>query len=397
MLHTRFMLFTIVLIFTFGQVATDLYLPSLVNIATTLDTDTFMVQLTITTYITSMMITQPIYGIASDAYGRKLILLFGLSIATCGTIICIYANSINILLLGRFVQGLGAGAGTTVCRAIMRDLYSGLKFIKMASYLSVSGMLVIVSAPIMGGYIEHYFNWRVNFLILLFLGIIILTNLIIKFPETNQNCQKENIKIHIITNNFLILLKTKKFLVYTICSTLALANVFAWITAGSVLLQNTYELNAITLGWNYFLAGSMHIVGNIFNRYTVYKIGSTNLLHLGFSIQLFVGTILIILYVNNLDNAYSVIILMSIMMFGISLVFPNANAGALNDFTKIAGTASALFSIIQTLGAVLSSACIAMTTNHTIIPISICFILLSIIGLKLCNFLKINGLISINV
>lgn len=390
MSESRLMLFTIVLIFTFGQIATDVYLPSLVNIAQELNSSSDTVQLTITIYLISMMITQPIYGIASDAYGRKYSLLIGIILATFGTIICISANSIKILLIGRFVQGLGAGAGTTVCRAIIRDLYHGHEFIKMASYLAVSGMIFMVIAPTAGGYIQHYFNWYTNFWVLLIICFIILINLIFIFPETNKNYHKDNIKIKTITNNFIVLLKTKKFIIYTLCSTIGLANAFAWITAGPILLQNNYHLNSIYLGWSYFIAGVMYIIGNIFNRYMIYKLESTSLLFIGFTIQFFTGLMLLLLYFNHLDNAYTVIILMSLMMFGISLVFPNANAGALNDFTKIAGTASSLFSIIQTFGAVLSSGYIATSTDHSIIPIAICFIILSITGLSLTNIIKHN-------
>lgn len=376
---------TIMLMFTLGQIGIDLYLPSLLSIASSLNTDTDMVQLTITSYISSMIFSQPIYGIASDAYGRRRILIIGMSLATLGSFICMQASNINILLTGRFIQGLGAGAGTTVCRAMLRDLYSGHEFVKNASYLAVFGMIFMVTAPIIGGYIEYYLNWRANFILLFILCFIIVTSLITIMPETNNHTSTHHIKLNAILENFRTLLKSDKFITYTLCSTLTYANVFSWITAAPILLQENYNLSPINFGWCYFFAGISYAIGNICNRKLIYRIEPNNLIILGFILQITVGLLILILYLNNLDNVYTILTSMSILMFGISIVFPNSNAGALNDHSGMAGTASALFSIIQTSGAALASAYVASINSHDLILIASCLIVLSFIGVTLCT------------
>ena len=392
--NNKTLLYTLILLFTLGQVATDLYLPSLVSITHAFNTDSNMAQFTITAYVSSMMISQPLYGIASDAYGRRNILLIGSIIAILGTFLCCIAWSIKILLLGRFIQGLGASAGLTVCRAIMRDLYSGPNFIKMASYLAVFGMVCMISAPVLGGYIEHFFNWRVNFILLLILCIINLINVIFILPETNLHKHSDHLRIRQVFNNFIFLLKSYNFVIYSICSMLAYANIYAWVTTGPIIIQQVYGLNPIYFGWTYCASGIFYIIGNIFNRRNIHHYGSNKLMMIGFSIQLFSSLILLTTYMTDFINVYVIICSISILMFGVSLVFPNSNAGALNDFTQIAGTASALFSILQTSGAALSSAYIAITSNHSILPVTFCFIILSLTGL--CFSLSINNKVKLS-
>lgn len=391
------LVYILVLLFTFGQVATDLYLPSLLSISTELNTSTNLAQLSISIFMLSLIISQPIYGIVSDGYGRKPMLMIGAIISIIGSLFCLLASNIYFLLLGRFLQGLGAGSGNTVCRAIVRDLYSGSELIKFSSYLAVYGIIFMITAPILGGYIEYYFNWRINFLLLLLLTSINLINISTQLPETNKNTDKNHLKINTILKNFKFLFKSNSFLIYTLCATIAYANIFAWITAGPILLQESYNLSPVDFGWCYFFAGLFYIIGNLFNRNYIKILSPNTLIIYGFTIQFIIGLSLAILYYLNAINSHLIILLMSVMMFGISIIFPNANAGALNNYTHISGTAAALFSIIQTSGATIASIYIALTPDNSIYPLSLCFILLSIIGLILSKTAYNRNLFEVSV
>lgn len=378
---TTKLVYILILLFTFGQIATDLYLPSLISIANNLNVSTNLAQFSISIFMLSLIISQPIYGIASDAYGRKPLLMIGVIIAILGSLLCFITTNITIFLLGRFLQGLGAGSGNTICRAIVRDLFKGIELIKFSSYLAVYGTVFMITAPILGGYIEHYLNWRISFLILLIFSIINLINITAILTETNNNKNKQHIKFHIIFSNFRTLLKNNNFVTYTLCATIAYANIFAWITAGPILLQKTYALNPINFGWFYFFAGTFYIFGNLFNKYTVSSLGPNKLIMLGFFIQLIVGLSFAIIYILNYTSSSIMLSIMSTMIFGISIVFPNANAGALNNFTHISGTAAALFSIIQTSGAAVASIYIAIMPESGLLPLFLCFTLLSLCGM----------------
>lgn len=374
---------TLVVLFTYGQVATDLYLPSLISIANALNTNSSMVQFSITVYATSMMITQPFYGIASDAFGRRPLLKLGMIIAIIGSILCLLTADIQTLLIGRFLQGLGCGVTVTVTRAVVRDLYAGQDLVKKVSTLAIYGMTFMITAPILGGYIEHYLSWQSNFLILLLIALFNIITICFILPETNLRKNRDHLQLKTIKNNFICLLTSQKFMGYGICSTIAYANIFAWITAGPILLQETYGLNPIYFGWSYFLAGIFYIAGNILNRSLFKKYGITSMISVGFITQLVTGVGLLLVSYLNTDNIYTIVPLLGMLMFGAGIVFPNTNAAALNDFTNISGTASAMFSVLQSFGAVLSSSYIAIMPEQTLIPIATCFSILSFVGLAI--------------
>lgn len=378
--ESKTLLISIVLIFTFGQVGSDLYIPSLVSIAQSLETESNMVQLSITAYITSMTIMQPIYGIYSDGYGRKPIIFIGTILTVIGSVICIFAHSIYLLLLGRFIQGLGAGAGATVCRAIIRDLYSGNELIKMSSKLAVSNVTFMISAPALGGYLEYYINWRACFAMLLLISLYNLISIKYIIPETSKSHTKHNLKIKKVIKNFGILIKSKKFSIYSFISLIVYSGIFAWITLGPILLKTKYNLSSVHLGWVYFFGGIMYIIGNLLNRKYVYNLGMHKLINYGLFIIFFAASSLFIGYYLQINSISSIVLPIGFYMMGVSLIVPNVTAGALNQFNDISGTASALFGTIQTFGAIISSLIISASHDDNILPVAIIFLLISIIG-----------------
>ncbi|MBP9721754.1 MAG: multidrug effflux MFS transporter [Gammaproteobacteria bacterium] len=385
-MHKKTFIFLIVLIFTFGQIATDLYLPSLSHISESFYTNTSMVQLSITIYIISSVISQPIYGVASDGFGRRPSLIFGISLAVVGTIICLLAKSIFVFLIGRFVQGLGAGVGSTVCRAIMRDRFTGHDLIVTNSHLAVSNIALMITAPVLGGYIAYYINWHACFVLLLLLALFNLMSVLYILPETSQKHGRHNLKPGIIITNFSSLLQSKNFLLYSFCSFMTFGGVMAWTTAGPVILHKIYKVSSIHIGWVYFFVGMMYIFGNICNRNLVYKFGLNNMIKTGFSIQLLTGLILATVFLLNYTSIFALIIPVGFYMFGSSLIAPNASVGAINDFTDISGTASALLSMMQNLGAVIFSLIMILSPTQNILPVAICFSSIGFIAL-LVNYI----------
>ena len=146
--------------------ATDLYLPALPIMPSELNTSASNIQMTIGVMTSGVALGQLFGGPISDTMGRKLPLITGNLLCVISSIICAYAPSIEILLLGRFLQGLTGSVGVVIAKAIARDFAFGQELTKLFALLMMVNGLAPVIAPLIGGQLLLFTTWRVIFVIL---------------------------------------------------------------------------------------------------------------------------------------------------------------------------------------------------------------------------------------
>ena len=259
--HTNRLFYMIILLTAMSHVTADLYLPSFYAIMQELNTDDSFVQMSMSLFMFGFAISQLIYGPLSDALGRRPPLIAGLILCLTGSLICCYASSIEMLNIGRFVQGLGVGSATVLGRAIMRDCFSGNRLIRYFSYLGSTVIIVMASAPLVGGYIQQFFDWRMNFAFLAFYTMLVLIGTYFLIPETHKNPSVEYIKISHFINSAKTILLNKEFIGYTCCLALAYAGFLIWLSAGTILLEKGMRIGPIGVGWLIFTEGVFYAIG----------------------------------------------------------------------------------------------------------------------------------------
>lgn len=381
-----FLLIIILLISCLGQVTSDLYLPSLPSIANSLNVNTHWIQFTIAIYMTGFSLSQLIYGPWSDAIGRRVPLLVGLMINLLGGFICWSSPNIYCLLIGRFLQGLGVGAANSLAHPILRDLFEKEKLAIYSSYLAFSGIFILCTSSVLGGYIQRYLGWRYGFLFVSLYGLFILCSFYRKVPETNQHSHRSNYEFRMIVMNAKILLKSSVFLKFSLCAFFTYAGIAAWLTAIPIILQQKVGLNPVQFSWLYVLTGIGFAAGAFLNAKLVARFGINTMIKLGLFGQLSAGFILLVFYWLGYLNAYVIIAPITLFMLGSSLVSPNASAQALTPFPKIAGMVGALFGFIQILGGAISSSLMALAPNNNQLPLAVAFLLATLLSMVI--FLK---------
>ncbi len=381
-------LFGIILSLTsLGHIASDIYLPSLPAIATGLNTTITLTQLSISFYMFGFCLSQLIYGPLSDGIGRIKPLIIGLTICLIGSIICSFSNSIYMFITGRIIQGLGAGVGVSLSRAILRDIFKGEALAKFASYLSIFNIAMISSAPILGGYFEHFGGWQTSFFFLTIYVIIMIICIFTLLPETNDYINIDNLKLVVLKNNFITLISNPLFMGYSFFIFFSYGGVVAWLTVCPFLLQDIIGLSPIEFGWIATLEGVAYSIGSLINVRLIKKFNPNSLIKMGLLMMLFSGILLYglgLLYLNTL------VIIIPIFVFqcGTSFIFPNAFAGAFKSFSNIAGTASALYSAIQILGGAVFSGIVSYTNSNNQLSLAILLSVSSMISLIILYFLK---------
>jgi len=381
-----------ILFFTFlflisclGQISSDLYLPALPTIRNALHTTEHWMQLSLAIYMLGFSVSHLIYGPISDYTGRKKPLIIGIGICILGTLFCRFSNTIEILLIGRLLQGAGAGAGAALFLSILRDIYEGNTLAKISSFLGISRVILLASSPLIGSYLLHFFEWRACFTFLLIYAVICLIGSFVIFKETNS--RKNLNKMHIITiiKGICHLLAHPIFMGYAFCVMLAFGGILAWLTTLPFLLQDIVGLSPIEFGWVSALSGLFFIVGGVINAIFVERFGLQNMLIIGLLIM-FIGSVVMLIFgLIGLVDAVVIMIPVIIYILGSSFIFANAYAGAMHPFSEMAGTAAAVFGFLQILGGAISSFLMSTIKNYNQIPLGIILLLSAI-----CAFITVK-------
>ena len=188
-------LFVLVIMVSVGPFGDTEYAPSLPAIARDLHVSYEMTQLTMTSYLAGYAIFQLLYGPLSDRFGRKPIVLIGAAILVLGSVLCFVSTTITQLIIGRFIQAIGASAGSVICYAAVRDAYPEQQRKQVFAKINAIFALAPALGPIVGALIDDFFGWRMNFLLLVLLSIIMFTTLWLGFPETKQERVPINVRL----------------------------------------------------------------------------------------------------------------------------------------------------------------------------------------------------------
>lgn len=390
-IHLPTFLVAVLMLSSIGLVTTDVYLPSLPFIQADFLTTPYLVQLTLSFYLISFSLSQLIYGPISDRVGRRKTVLFGLVISLVGTLVCEFSSTITILILGRFLQGLGLGAGAALSRSIRRDVHSGDDLARFGSFVIIGTSIMFAIAPALGGYIQQYVGWRGNFF---FMSVYILFNILfILFflPETIVKFNSSATKVKNVLNNYFFLVKSPVFMGYSLCSSLAFAGLTAYLTVSPFIFEKVMGLMPIEYGrLGLIIAGGLGI-GGYFNKLAIKPLGRKKMLTIG-TISIFLsGALMLLLGLMHLLNLWAIMLPMFIYTFGAGITFTNSFAGAFHPFAKIAGFTGALFGCLQILGGFVSSIVLAQFQQNNQILLSV---LLTVVGISAYFFQKLASWFS---
>lgn len=379
-----FFFILLLLLGALGQISSDLYLPSLPFIQQALGVSMSMVQLSLSLFLLGLAIAQLLYAPLSDYIGRRKPLLSGVMICFFGALICLTADSIGQLLIGRFIQGLGAGVGDSLSRAILRDKFHGEKLARFASILSIGHVALLAAAPFLGGYIQHFIGWRAVFFTLVIYSILLWFSLFFYLPETNRYFAKN--KRLAIKNNFLNLLKSRHFVVFSLITALSYGGIIAWLTVAPALLEKELGFLPQHLGWIALILGIIFAIGSVFNAKQVVYVGLHRMIAGGLLMMLCSGVLMYVLYLKLGLNLMALLFPVSLFLFGASFVFSNGFAYALASFSDIAGLGCALFSFIQILGGVVTSSLMAYLHSTSQVTLALMMVSVSLVSilLQLC-------------
>lgn len=364
----------VILLACLPQIATDIYTPSLPAIAQAFGINIDVVQWSIAVYVFGAAGSQLIYGPLSEGIGRRTPLLIGLIIFLVGSIICVLSPNIELLITGRFIQGLGAGACAALWRSIFRDTFHGPELSKYASYSTLIVMFILPSAPVLGGYLQHTLGFRSAFV---FLTLYCVATLIFLpyLQETNKHHHKNRLKKAFILATFKDTLSHPIFMGYASCALITFTAFFAWVAVGPVLLITHLGVTPVAFGWmSCLIVGCGMGISSVLNSIFVKHFGVATMLRLGWGLSIFSGVLLIMCYILWNMTVITIILPVFIFYTGVFFIWPNIFSAAFEHMGSVAGYAGAIYGCMQMIGGALITAIIAYLPDATPLPLGIIYI-----------------------
>ncbi|WP_373768226.1 Bcr/CflA family multidrug efflux MFS transporter [Glaesserella sp.] len=338
--------------------AIDMYLPSFLDIAKDLSVSQEKVQTTLAIFTFGFAIGQLFWGPIADSFGRKPIILLGLSGGAVASFFLTQVITIENFYLWRLVQGLFGAAPAVVLGALVRDLFERNQFARMMSTIMIITMVAPLLAPIAGGYIAKWFHWHTIFHLLMIMGILCVILVSIRIPETLKPENRLPLNFGKVLNSFTQLISHKATLGYVLVGGLSFAGMFSFLTSGSLVYIGLYGVSSEHFGYFFMLNIIVMTIMTFVNGRLVMKIGSENMLRIGLSLQLLAGIWLAVSAIFQL-GLWSMALGVALFVGMGPTVGSNASAAILDRYPQMAGTANAVagtarFGIGSIIGAGLS-------------------------------------------
>lgn len=363
--------------------ATDLYLPALPIMPGELNTTASNIQMTIGVMTFGVAIGQLFGGPISDTMGRKLPLIIGNLLCVISGIICAYAPSIEILLLGRFLQGLTGSVGVVISKAIARDFASGQELTKLFALLMMVNGLAPVLAPLVGGQLLLFTTWRVIFVILALFSTILLVGSFL-FRESLPKEKRITGGIGTAVKNYIKLIKDKPFLGQTLIQLFAFGAFFSYISGSSFVYQNIFQLSAQEFSYLFGINSCGIILASAISGRISNVITSKQLLT--FSLwQLTIGSLLFLVAMLLEWPLIPVTIILFFTVCTVSLFGSASFSMAMTSYGKMAGSASAILGFASMFAAGIVSPLVGIGGDHTGIPMGITMLVCAALSL-LCLY-----------
>lgn len=352
-----------------GPFTIDTYLPAFPTIVEEFHTNASLVQVSLTTCLLGLAFGQLIIGPMSDVQGRRKPLLTFLGLYLLSSLICAIAPNIYMLIGARFIQGFAAAGGLVISRAVVRDLYSGRELTKFFATLMLIGNLDSIVAPIIGGAILSFASWKVVFLVLTCVGIILTLVVAFKLEETLPVEKRVPSNIKKVVSNFGSLLKDREFAGYAFTQGFTTAGIFAYVSGISFVYQNIYGVSPQVFSLLFGLNGIGLIIGTqIVGRLS--RFSEKTFLKSGLALSMSASILLVIAI---LVHAPLVAVAIPIFLFvtSISIIGTSSFSLAMETKGHMAGSASALLGLLPFLLGSLTAPLVGIGGEHTAVPMGV--------------------------
>ena len=350
--------------------STDLYLASLPSMAGDFGVAPAAVQHTLSLFVIGFGTAQLVSGPLSDRFGRRPVLIGGLTLYLLSSVACALAPGLDWLVIARFAQAIGCCTGVVVARAIIRDAYPPAEGARVLARASSLLSLAPILGPILGGYLQVAFGWRAAFVALALAGLAVWIAALRRMKESNRKPNPEAMRMGSLARGYLDVARTREFWAYALPGAISYATIFAFISGTPFVLIKVLGVPISHYGY-YFAIGVLgYLGGTILCRRLLGRIGLQRALLMGTAIGMAGGFGFLVLVLADVRHVALVVAAQFVVMAAHGVNFPCTQSGSLAPFPEKAGAAAGLFGFISMLGAFVTGIWVGASHDGTLLPLA---------------------------
>jgi MFS transporter, DHA1 family, multidrug resistance protein len=342
-----------------GPFSIDIYLPAFHDIGADLDVAPLAVQQTLSSYLFAYAFMMLWHGALSDALGRRPVVIAGLGVYALATLGCAIAGNIETLWLFRALQGICAGSGLVVGRAIIRDRFQGPEAQRVMSQITLVFGIAPAIAPVLGGVLLNAFGWRSIFWVLLALVIALLTWSAKSLPETLTLAQRQSLHPRKLWRNYVSVLRNRDFLLLATIPALNFAAFFLYIASAPSFLIDLLGVSSYGFAWLFMPMIGGVMIGALVSGRAAGKLSPARTIGVGYLLMFAGATIQMAVAWYVAPAVQWHVLPIMIYTMGSSIVMPSATLLLLDLFPTMRGMASSLQGFVHFVLAAVNAGTIA--------------------------------------
>ena len=362
-----------------GPFSIDTYLPAFSGIAATIGATPVEMQQTVSSYLLGFAVMNLFHGALSDSLGRRPVVLAGVLLFTLASVGCAMSNSIGALVFFRALQGMSAGAGMVVSRAIIRDMFAPADAQRVMSQVTIYFGIAPAVAPLVGGFLFAHTNWHSIFWLLVVLGALLLMATWRWLPETLQPAARQPFEAGNLMRGYWQLLRNPRFLALVFASGVPFNGMFLYVLSAPVFLADHLHLAPTQFFWFFMvtIAGIMggaytsgRLAGNVKGRHQIRH---------GFLIMLVTSVVNVVLNLLFPAHVSWAMLPLGVFAFGWALMVPVVTLMALDQVPERRGMASSVQACVGSLANAAVAGVVAPLVMHS--TVALAFTSLAMMGI----------------
>lgn len=325
----------------------DTFLPSFPTIAAEFGLTAWEVQQIITAYLLPFALFSLVHGPLSDALGRRRVVIGGLVLYTIGSVGCFLAPTFGTLLFCRVLQGVAAGIGPTVARAVVRDMFEGANAQRLMSSTMLVFALAPAAAPIIGGWVHVALGWRWVFGMLFVIGLALMVVCMFLFPETLPRAQRTPFHPMTLMRSCWRVGSRPAFFLMAIAAGLGMASAFIYVGAAPAIILDTWQMKETQFHYVFIPIVCGFMAASFMGNHMAGRVPRGRQLLYGFSVLGFASAVGALLQTVLPEVP---ILLVQIMWFGMALgtqiTFPVLSLQMIDMHPEARGAAASVQSFV---------------------------------------------------